>query len=123
MAVQARGHRRAAPIQGGRPRRPLAPDLDASCLLPLAPDLCGTRVRPGCPRVAAIPPTGRPPRRLALSWRRRQDAAVPELLADLAAAAVQPGHDGADRGAHDLRDLPVRVALDVGQVDRGTELV
>jgi asparagine synthase (glutamine-hydrolysing) len=53
----------------------------------------------------------------------REQAAVHELLADLAAAAVQAGHDRSDRGAHDLRDFPVRVALDVGEVDRGPELV
>src|SRR6201989_2949495 len=97
----------------------MAPDLDAARVLSLAPDLYGTRVRPGSPRLAALPAG----ERLALDWRGRQDAAVPELLADLAAAAVQPGHDRTDRGAHDLRDLPVRVALDVGQVDRGAELV
>ena len=54
---------------------------------------------------------------------RGQHAGRQQLLADLAAAAVQAGHDRADRGAHDLGDLPVRVALDVGQVDRGAELV
>src|SRR5580692_1276874 len=59
----------------------------------------------------------------ALRRRGREQAGVDELLADLAAAAVQPGHDRADRGAHDLRDLPVRVTLDVGEVDRGAELV
>jgi asparagine synthase (glutamine-hydrolysing) len=60
---------------------------------------------------------------LAFRGGRRQRAARQVLLADLAATAVQPRHDRADRGAHDLRDLPVRVALDVGQVDRGAELV
>jgi asparagine synthase (glutamine-hydrolysing) len=53
----------------------------------------------------------------------RQHARGQQLLADLAAAAVQARHDRADRSAHDLRDLAVRVALDVGQVDRGAELV
>ena len=72
--------------------------------------------------------------RLTLDWRagldpgrvgggRGQDAAGLELLADLAATAVQAGHDRADRSAHDLGDLAVGVALDVGQVDRGAELV
>jgi asparagine synthase (glutamine-hydrolysing) len=55
--------------------------------------------------------------------RGREQAGVGELLADLAAAAVQPGHHRADRGAHDLRDLPVGVTLDVGEVDRGAELL
>jgi asparagine synthase (glutamine-hydrolysing) len=55
--------------------------------------------------------------------RGRQHAAGRQLLADLAAAPVQPGHHGADRRPHDLGDLPVRVALDVGEVDRGAEFV
>jgi hypothetical protein len=43
-------------------------------------------------------------------------------VAEFAAGAVQPGHDGAERGAHDLGDLAVRVTLDVSQVDGGAEL-
>jgi hypothetical protein len=44
-------------------------------------------------------------------------------FADAAAAAVEAGHHGADRGAHHLGDLAVGVALDVGQVDGRAELV
>jgi hypothetical protein len=36
---------------------------------------------------------------------------------------VQPAHDGADRSAHDLGDLLVGEALDVGQVDRHPEVL
>ncbi len=46
-----------------------------------------------------------------------------ELVPQPPAAAVQPGHHGADRRAHDLGDLFVRVPLDVGQVHRNAELL
>ena len=48
---------------------------------------------------------------------------VREQLAQLAPAAVQPRHHGADRRAHDLGDLLVGEALDVGEVDREPELL
>src|SRR5215831_18282821 len=35
---------------------------------------------------------------------------------------MQPGHDGPQRRAHQVSDLAVRVALDVGQVKRGAEV-
>ena len=54
---------------------------------------------------------------LVLPASRVRHQPRPELLA----AAVQAGHDGAERGPHDLGDLLVGVALDVGQVDRGAE--
>ncbi len=38
-------------------------------------------------------------------------------------AAVQPGHHRADRRAHHLGNLLVRVSLDVGQVDRHPEIL
>jgi hypothetical protein len=47
---------------------------------------------------------------------------LPELAAQLAPGPVQPGHHGADRAAHDVRDLPVAEAFQVGQVDRGAEV-
>ena len=46
-----------------------------------------------------------------------------QLVAQPAAAAVQPRHHRADRGAHDLGDLLVGVALDVGQVHGDPELL
>ena len=46
-----------------------------------------------------------------------------QLVAQPAAAAVQPRHHRADRGAHDLGDLLVGVALDIGQVHRDPELL
>src|SRR5436309_13944733 len=39
-------------------------------------------------------------------------------ILQLFAAAVQPGHHGADRRAHDLGDLLVGEALDIGEVNR-----
>src|SRR5690606_40173329 len=38
---------------------------------------------------------------------------IGEQALELLAAAVQPGHHGTDRSAHDLGDLLVREALDV----------
>ena len=40
-----------------------------------------------------------------------------------APAAMQPGHHGADRAAHDVGDLPVSEALNIGQVDSEPEIV
>ncbi len=48
---------------------------------------------------------------------------VPEQRPELASATVQAGHHRADRGAHDLGDLLVREALDIGQIDREPELL
>ena len=48
---------------------------------------------------------------------------VLEQRAQLPAAAVQPRHHRADRGAHDLGDLLVGEALDVGEVDRDAEVL
>src|SRR4029077_2124900 len=45
-----------------------------------------------------------------------------QLVAEAATAPVEAGHDRADGGAHDLGDLLVGVALDVGQVDGHPEL-
>jgi hypothetical protein len=44
-------------------------------------------------------------------------------FAQPAAAAVQPGHHGADRAAHNCGDLPVAESLHVGQVHGDAELV
>ena len=58
---------------------------------------------------------------------RPKDAArgrvVREALAQLLAAAVQPRHHGADGGVHDLGDLLVGEALDVGEVDHEPDVV
>ncbi|MPM65599.1 hypothetical protein SDC9_112496 [bioreactor metagenome] len=43
---------------------------------------------------------------------------VRQQVAQLLAAAVDPAHHGADRGAHDLGDLLVGEPLDIGEVDR-----
>ena len=45
-----------------------------------------------------------------------------EGVEELAAGAVQPGHDGAEGGAHQGGDFAVGVALDVGEPDGGAEL-
>src|SRR5215468_825580 len=42
--------------------------------------------------------------------------------AELTAGTVKPRHHGPDRCAHDGRDLPAGVALDVGQVHRGAKV-
>jgi hypothetical protein len=53
--------------------------------------------------------------------RTAEQAVRPDVglqgVAELAPAAVQPRHHGADGRAHDRRDLGVRQALDVGEVD------
>ena len=48
---------------------------------------------------------------------------VVEHLAQLLAPAVQARHHGADRRAHNVSDLPVGEALDIGEVDRDPELL
>ena len=53
----------------------------------------------------------------------RSRGGVGEQVAQLTAAAVQPRHHRADRRAHDVGDLLVREALDVGEVDRHPEVV
>src|SRR5260221_8863352 len=62
-----------------------------------------------------------------LQWGRRgrrglAGGAVGEGVAELAPSPVQAGHDGAEWGTHQGRDLAVRVALDVGEPDGGTEV-
>ena len=81
----------------------------------------------GLPQLMTRPPSAR-------RGRHRQNRAVaadePALAGDLGqqvaklpAAAVQPRHHRADRRAHDLRDLLVREALDVGEVHRDPEVL
>ena len=53
----------------------------------------------------------------------RSARVVLQQLAQLPPAAVQARHHGADRRAHDVGDLLVREALDVGEVDRDAEVL
>ena len=65
----------------------------------------------------------RPPSAAGAGGQAALAGVVREHLAQLAPAAVQPRHHGADRRAHDLGDLLVGEALDVGEVDREPEVL
>ncbi len=92
----------------------LVVDEEEDPLQHLGAVLCRGAGRSSCRRLPSWLPAALTPRFARV---------VGEQLAQLATAPVQPGHHGADRGAHDLGDLLVGEALDVGEVDRQPEVL
>ena len=105
--------RRDSSVRDGRERSASAQCLPPSAYRPAAQCLPPRQCTAQC----------LPPGSVA---RLRHDAPLGGLIAEhapqLGAGPVQPGHHGADRAMHEVRDLTVGEALHVGQVDGSPEV-